>query len=85
MKRTKVILQSLESDADAEMSASTSDESDILEYNASESLDDPPENLQASGFYSYDDIGSLASSPGSAYHALVSASMKCLCSGLIDL
>ncbi|GBN33068.1 hypothetical protein AVEN_7606-1 [Araneus ventricosus] len=48
MKRTKVVLQSLESDADAEMSASTSDESDILEYNASESLDDPPENLQDS-------------------------------------
>ncbi|GBM91605.1 hypothetical protein AVEN_158576-1 [Araneus ventricosus] len=49
MRRTKVVLQSLESDADAEMSASTSDESDILEYNSSESLDDPPENLQASG------------------------------------
>ncbi|GBN43111.1 hypothetical protein AVEN_100029-1 [Araneus ventricosus] len=52
MKKTKVVLQSLESDADAEMSASTSDESDILEYNASESLDDPPENPQASGTYS---------------------------------
>ncbi|GBM14405.1 hypothetical protein AVEN_246573-1 [Araneus ventricosus] len=41
MKRTKIVLQSLESNADAEMSASTSDESDILEYNAIESLDDP--------------------------------------------
>ncbi|GBN30683.1 hypothetical protein AVEN_5669-1 [Araneus ventricosus] len=45
-------LKSSYSDADAEMSASTSDESDILEYNASESLDDPPENPQASGTYS---------------------------------
>ncbi|GBL74226.1 hypothetical protein AVEN_195324-1 [Araneus ventricosus] len=52
MKRTKVVLQSLESDADAEMSASASDESDILEYNACESLDDPPVNLQASGTWS---------------------------------
>ncbi|GBO05669.1 hypothetical protein AVEN_90564-1 [Araneus ventricosus] len=47
-KKSKVVLQSLESDADAEMSASTSDERDILEYNDSESFDDPPEYSQSS-------------------------------------
>ncbi|GBM23110.1 hypothetical protein AVEN_150527-1 [Araneus ventricosus] len=47
-KKPKVVLQSLESDTDAEMRASTSDESDILKYNSSEFPDDPPENSQAS-------------------------------------
>ncbi|GBL91751.1 hypothetical protein AVEN_71388-1 [Araneus ventricosus] len=43
-EKTKV-LQSLESDADAEMSSSSASEGDTLEYDMSEDLEDTPENI----------------------------------------
>ncbi|GBM55711.1 hypothetical protein AVEN_196608-1 [Araneus ventricosus] len=43
-EKTKV-LQSLESDADAEMSSSCASESDTLEYDMSEDLEDTPQNV----------------------------------------
>ncbi|GBO14066.1 hypothetical protein AVEN_231099-1 [Araneus ventricosus] len=43
-EKTKV-LQSLESDADAEMSSSSASEGDTLEYNMSEDLEDTPQNI----------------------------------------
>ncbi|GBM49522.1 hypothetical protein AVEN_85969-1 [Araneus ventricosus] len=39
------VLQSLESDADAEMSSSSASEGDTLEYDMSEDLEDTPENV----------------------------------------
>ncbi|GBM81231.1 hypothetical protein AVEN_236441-1 [Araneus ventricosus] len=39
------VLQSLESDADAEMSSSSASEGDTLEYNMSEDLEDTPQNI----------------------------------------
>ncbi|GBN52770.1 hypothetical protein AVEN_161466-1 [Araneus ventricosus] len=41
----KIILQSRESDADAEMSSSSASEGDTLEYDMSEDLEDTPENV----------------------------------------
>ncbi|GBN16060.1 hypothetical protein AVEN_215322-1, partial [Araneus ventricosus] len=43
-EKTKV-LQSLESDADAEMSSSSASEGDTLEYDMSEDLEDTPQNI----------------------------------------
>ncbi|GBM81234.1 hypothetical protein AVEN_236442-1 [Araneus ventricosus] len=43
-EKTK-ILQSLESDADAEMSSSSASEGDRLEYDMSENLEDTPQNI----------------------------------------
>ncbi|GBN18802.1 hypothetical protein AVEN_39724-1 [Araneus ventricosus] len=39
------VLQSLESDADAEMSSSSASEGDTLEYDMSEDLEDSPQNV----------------------------------------
>ncbi|GBN09052.1 hypothetical protein AVEN_126247-1 [Araneus ventricosus] len=39
------VLQSLESDADAEMSSSSASEGDTLEYDMSEDLEDTPQNI----------------------------------------
>ncbi|GBN36819.1 hypothetical protein AVEN_67411-1, partial [Araneus ventricosus] len=41
----KIILQSRESDAEAEMSSSSASEGDTLEYDMSEDLEDTPENV----------------------------------------
>ncbi|GBN09339.1 hypothetical protein AVEN_156301-1 [Araneus ventricosus] len=41
----KILLQSRESDADAEMSSSSASEGDTLEYDMSEDLEDTPENV----------------------------------------
>ncbi|GBL87509.1 hypothetical protein AVEN_165130-1 [Araneus ventricosus] len=43
------VLQSLESDADAEMSSSSASEGDTLEYDMSEDLEDTPQNIKRDG------------------------------------
>ncbi|GBN74685.1 hypothetical protein AVEN_220273-1 [Araneus ventricosus] len=45
LKEKAKVLQSLESDADAEISSSSALEDDTLEYDMSEDLEDTPQNV----------------------------------------